>query len=72
MIIHGSVHVSMSRTFAGNLSSYNLSIILDEALGSGRNQESGKGVEGFFFCNWGLTPQQEPGSYQGGEMMMRG
>ena len=26
---------------------------------------------GFFFFYWGLTPQQQPGSYQGGEMMMK-
>ena len=25
---------------------------------------------GFFLFYWGLTPQQQPGSYQGGEMMM--
>ena len=24
----------------------------------------------FFNYYWGLTPQQQPGSYQGGEMMM--
>ena len=24
----------------------------------------------FGFVYWGVTPQQEPGSYQGGEMMM--
>ena len=24
----------------------------------------------FFLVYWGLTPQQQPGSYQGGEMMM--
>ena len=25
----------------------------------------------FFIVYWGLTPQQQPGSYQGGEMMMK-
>ena len=25
----------------------------------------------WFWVNWGLTPQQQPGSYQGGEMMMK-
>ena len=25
----------------------------------------------FGLVYWGLTPQQQPGSYQGGEMMMR-
>ena len=25
---------------------------------------------GFGLVYWGLTPQQQPGSYQGGEMMM--
>ena len=26
---------------------------------------------GFSLVYWGLTPQQQPGSYQGGEMMMK-
>ena len=25
----------------------------------------------WFWFYWGLTPQQQPGSYQGGEMMMK-
>ena len=25
----------------------------------------------WFWVYWGLTPQQQPGSYQGGEMMMK-
>ena len=28
-------------------------------------------VETFGLVYWGLTPQQQPGSYQGGEMMMK-
>ena len=28
------------------------------------------GQWGFGLVYWGLTPQQQPGSYQGGEMMM--
>ena len=27
-------------------------------------------IRGFGLVYWGLTPQQQPGSYQGGEMMM--
>ena len=27
--------------------------------------------ESDFLVYWGLTPQQQPGSYQGGEMMMK-
>ena len=27
--------------------------------------------DGLFLVYWGLTPHQQPGSYQGGEMMMK-
>ena len=28
-------------------------------------------MDGLVLVYWGLTPQQQPGSYQGGEMMMK-
>ena len=43
---------------------------IDKSNGSSNVAFDGGGKRQFGLVYWGLTPQQQPGSYQGGEMMM--
>ena len=43
--------------------------MLNSKLGFGNSKRNS--ISGKVWFYWGLTPQQQPGSYQGGEMMMK-
>ena len=43
--------------------------MLNFKLGFGNSKRNS--ISGKVWFSWGLTPQQQPGSYQGGEMMMK-